>query len=64
MFSFIQAANKHFVCKKVMAADRANPVLAPFSFEAENAAPDVHEAVFASVKGRKSHGFYQFTLFQ
>jgi hypothetical protein len=64
MFPFIQAANKHFVCIKEMAADRANTVLAPISFKAEDAAPDMHKAFFAAVKRRKSHGFYQFALFQ
>jgi hypothetical protein len=31
MLPFIQPTNKHFVFVKDMAADRANPVLVPFS---------------------------------
>ena len=48
-----EAADEDVVPLEQKAADRANAI--PVTADAVEAAPDVHEAVFAAVKGRKGH---------
>jgi len=60
--AFKKPGNEDFVFFEDFAADRANAV--PVSVEAVDAAPYMHEPVFAAVQGRKGQGADQFPLFQ
>jgi hypothetical protein len=56
------AGYQHIADTEGYAADRALSL--QISVNAERTALDVHQAVFAPGYGRKSVGFYQFTLVQ
>jgi hypothetical protein len=55
-----EAGNENFTVLQNHAADRAYPH--PVSVKAVNAAPDMHETVFAAVQGRKGGRAHQFAF--
>jgi len=57
-----KAGNQDFVGTQYFAAYGADPI--PVALETVNAAFDVHESVFAAVKGREGQGAYQFAVVQ
>ena len=57
-----EAGNENFVSTQKRAADRADTL--PVAPDAVKASADVHEAVFAAVKGREGHRANQFPAFQ